>query len=738
MNTQPPAPIRVLHVDDEPFILDVTREFLERTGKIEVETVSDPAIALTNLGMRPFDAIISDYEMPEMNGISFLKKVRALGYDIPFILFTGRGREHVVIEALHNGATFYLQKGGEPRSQYTELANKVIHAAEKFRTHSKLSHLYRIFGAFREISDTLHGEEALDSRLNQVCTKIAEVRGYRSVRIVLFDGDLIRSVHQAGLDSQVPSLLTFLQRGNRTSCTKKALEARKDLVVCSPSQTCITCPLYPSHKGHRALTISLEYGGKSYGIFSVTTTPESAEDPEEQAMFSELAREIAYAIHTFELEEEQNAIQTLITANKKLDIISTITRHDIRNQLTVMMHYYEEMKDVTRNSEEEAYIDGIGACINNIQEHLMFSDVYQKIGIQRPRWLSIGTIIDNITCSQDFGRVSIINTSGDFITIRDSLDNIGVSISESLLTLQSATESLTHETEGIRTNIASIAGQAETISYYASSVSDRAQAVQDEITEMIGAAESALASLDEVTNRAASVAYISAHTNDLSTRGISLADASRNGMDTIASATETVESGIDRIQSEITSIGKIIRVITDIASQTNLLAINAAIEAAHAGVYGRGFAVVASEIKQLAGQSKESLQEISQTLKALEEAFDQVRTRAAGARDEVETGRLQVSEITTLFEEMVSEIGKVATMSRETLSLASEQKIRLEGVHQKGLAIGSEMEATTQDAGSSSESCQASCQSIEQISHHIFTVSERAGELYTGINRFTI
>lgn len=421
MNTQPSALIRVLHVDDEPFILDVTRTYLERTGKIEVETASDPAIALTSLGLKSFDAIISDYEMPEMNGINFLKKVRALGYDIPFILFTGRGREHVVIEALHNGATFYLQKGGEPRSQYTELANKVIHAAEKFRTHSKLSHLYRIFGAFREISDTLHGEEALDTRLSRVCSKIAEIRGYQSVRIVLFDGDLIRSVHQAGLDSQVPSLLTFLQRGNRTSCTKKALEARKELVVCSPSQTCITCPLYPSHKGHRALTISLDYGGKSYGIFSVTTTPESAEDPEEQAMFSELSREIAYAIHTFELEEEQNAIQTLISANKKLDIISTITRHDIRNQLTVMMHYYEEMKDITRNSEEETYIDGIGTCINNIQEHLMFSDIYQKIGIQRPRWLSIGTIIDNITCSQDFGQVSIINTTGHVEVYSDPL-----------------------------------------------------------------------------------------------------------------------------------------------------------------------------------------------------------------------------------------------------------------------------------------------------------------------------
>ena len=63
-----------------------------------------------------YDAVILDYQMPETNGIDFLKLIRSRDDPIPFILFTGRGREEVVIEALNSGADFYLQKGGDPSS----------------------------------------------------------------------------------------------------------------------------------------------------------------------------------------------------------------------------------------------------------------------------------------------------------------------------------------------------------------------------------------------------------------------------------------------------------------------------------------------------------------------------------------------------------------------------------------------------------------------------------------------
>lgn len=69
--------------------------------------------------------------MPGMNGIELLKSIRASGSDIPFIIFTGRGREEVIVDALNAGADFYLQKGGRPKPQYAELSNAIRHLVEK-------------------------------------------------------------------------------------------------------------------------------------------------------------------------------------------------------------------------------------------------------------------------------------------------------------------------------------------------------------------------------------------------------------------------------------------------------------------------------------------------------------------------------------------------------------------------------------------------------------------------------
>jgi PAS domain S-box-containing protein len=117
--------LRVLYVDDEPGLLDIGKLFLERGGTFAVDTLTSAVVALEQLKTERYDAIISDYQMPEMDGISFLKQLKALGNKTPFIIFTGRGREEVVIEALNNGADFYIQKGGEPKSQFAELAHKI-------------------------------------------------------------------------------------------------------------------------------------------------------------------------------------------------------------------------------------------------------------------------------------------------------------------------------------------------------------------------------------------------------------------------------------------------------------------------------------------------------------------------------------------------------------------------------------------------------------------------------------
>ena len=126
--------LRVLYVDDEPDLLRIGKLFLEREGAFAVDTLTSAAQALEQLDLEQYDAIVSDYQMPDMDGIKFLKQLKNSGNTTPFIIFTGRGREEVVIDALNSGADFYLQKGGEPKAQFTELVHKIRSAVDRKRT----------------------------------------------------------------------------------------------------------------------------------------------------------------------------------------------------------------------------------------------------------------------------------------------------------------------------------------------------------------------------------------------------------------------------------------------------------------------------------------------------------------------------------------------------------------------------------------------------------------------------
>ena len=129
--------ISVLYVDDEPALLEIGKKYLERGG-IDVETTLSSVEVLVLLQKRVYDGVISDYQMPEMDGIALLKKIRSRHPDLPFILFTGKGREEIVIQAFDAGADYYVQKGGETRPQFRELSHKIILAVEKRRAERAL------------------------------------------------------------------------------------------------------------------------------------------------------------------------------------------------------------------------------------------------------------------------------------------------------------------------------------------------------------------------------------------------------------------------------------------------------------------------------------------------------------------------------------------------------------------------------------------------------------------------
>ena len=117
--------IKILHVDDEPSILKVTRACLEMKGGFQVDSVASVKEAWKKLKMGKFDVVVSDYKMPKKDGLELLKELRTRNNNIPFIMFTGQGREEVAIQALNLGADQYLNKTGDPETVYGELAHSV-------------------------------------------------------------------------------------------------------------------------------------------------------------------------------------------------------------------------------------------------------------------------------------------------------------------------------------------------------------------------------------------------------------------------------------------------------------------------------------------------------------------------------------------------------------------------------------------------------------------------------------
>ncbi len=171
------AEIRVLYVDDEPDLLTIGKLFLEESGDFTITTAPNAAEALRLLEQEKFDAIVSDYQMPEMDGIQFLVEVRTRFGPTPFILFTGRGREEVVIQAINSGADFYLQKGGEPGAQFAELSHKIKQAGSRNKAEDLLR---KSEEKYRQLIE--HSNEAIlvaqDGMLKLVNYRLIELLGY--------------------------------------------------------------------------------------------------------------------------------------------------------------------------------------------------------------------------------------------------------------------------------------------------------------------------------------------------------------------------------------------------------------------------------------------------------------------------------------------------------------------------------------------------------------------------------
>ncbi|KAB1194075.1 response regulator [Haloferax sp. MBLA0076] len=170
------ADVRVLHVDDEPSLTDLVSIYLEREAgdvDLSVTTSNSGTDALERLRQERIDCIVSDYDMPDIDGLEFLRAVRSEHPDLPFILFTGKGSEEVARDAFRVGATDYMQKD-TGTDQYTVLANRVVNAVSQYRAKAASER----YGTAIEVLDS--GVYSLDSdaRFSSVDEVFCDLTGY--------------------------------------------------------------------------------------------------------------------------------------------------------------------------------------------------------------------------------------------------------------------------------------------------------------------------------------------------------------------------------------------------------------------------------------------------------------------------------------------------------------------------------------------------------------------------------
>lgn len=207
--------IRVLHVEDDPHLAELTAEFLEQEDdRFSVRTATSPAEAHPLLDSS-LDCVVSDYTMPDSDGIEFLKTVRANHPDLPFILFTGKGSEEVASEAISAGVTDYLEKG-EGTAQYTVLANRITNAVEQYRSKRALKDREKRLSLFFEESPlgVIEWDERFDIvRVNPAAEAIL---GYAEDELVGCSWEMIVPESDQSTVSEIVTTLLEEGRANRS------------------------------------------------------------------------------------------------------------------------------------------------------------------------------------------------------------------------------------------------------------------------------------------------------------------------------------------------------------------------------------------------------------------------------------------------------------------------------------------------------------------------------------------
>ncbi len=252
-----------------------------------------------------------------------------------------------------------------------------------------------------------------------------------------------------------------------------------------------------------------------------------------------------------------------------------------------------------------------------------------------------------------------------------------------------------------------LAAAAEEMSHISTDTSNGVQRQRSETEQVATAMNEMTATVQEVARNAESAAEAARGADEESSRGQQVVSESVASIDTLASEVEHAAGVIQRVEQDTESIGTVLEVIQGIAEQTNLLALNAAIEAARAGEQGRGFAVVADEVRSLASRTQSSTQEIKEMIERLQANAQDAVSVMEGGREKARVSVDFASKAGEALERITGAVNTIATMNNQIAEAARQQGEVSEEINRNVVNISQVAEetsgSTTQMANASQE-----------------------------------
>jgi len=237
----------------------------------------------------------------------------------------------------------------ERRNLLTVIAERLGRIIERMWADEKIGHLNLVLRAIRNVNQLITREKDRDGLVQGICDNLIENRGYHSVWITLMDeAGKVNTTAEAGWGRDFLPLIENIKRGELPDCAQKALSKTNVTVTKDPPSSCPDCPLAKSCVDRGAMTIGLEYGGKSHGLMFASIPRDFVLGKEEEALFKEVAEDISIALHSIELEEERR--QTEETLRESEEKIRSIIEHS--NEMFYIHDTSHNLSYVSRMSEK--------------------------------------------------------------------------------------------------------------------------------------------------------------------------------------------------------------------------------------------------------------------------------------------------------------------------------------------------------------------------------------------------